>query len=64
MTLPDLSFIKITSSPVSSDMLKARIRKPNRERIADLVVEHPYFGHIFVPSFIASVGYAVIRKPS
>src|SRR2546425_13183136 len=46
------------------NMLLIWISKPNRECVADLVVENFHFGHIFVPSLIASVGYAVMRKPS
>ena len=39
------------------------IDKPDGQRLALTVVEHLCFGHICVPSLMASVGYAVIKKP-
>src|SRR5207247_9927779 len=45
-------------------MLLAGITEPDCECVTHFVVEYPYFGHILIPSLIASVGYAVIRNPS
>src|SRR5207247_2741715 len=45
-------------------MLLAGISEPDCELVTHFVVEYPYFGHILIPSLIASVRYAVIRKPS
>ena len=44
-------------------VLQRRVCEPDRQRLTFAVVEHLYFGHIRTPSLIASVGYAVTRKP-
>ena len=46
-----------------TDVLARAFREPDGERLALAVVEHLYFGHICLPSLIASAGYAVIKKP-
>jgi len=40
------------------------ISEPHGQGISRSVIEHLHFGHILSPSLMASVGYAVIRKPS
>src|SRR5438046_10545139 len=44
------------------NMLLIWISKPNRECVADLVVENFHFVHIFVPSLIASIRYTLMIK--
>lgn len=71
-----LSFSKPMTRPVESlhendflagllaEIFVAPIAEPHRKRPALTVVKHAHLGHTRDPSLIASVGYAVIRKPS
>ena len=46
-----------------ADVFRLRTAKPHGQRPACGIVINFYFGHIFSPSLMASVGYAVMRKP-
>ena len=45
-----------------TDVLSSTFRKPDGQGLALSVVEHLHFGHICVPSLMASVGYTVIKN--
>jgi hypothetical protein len=54
--LPALVFIKIASSPASSQTVVLRVIELDGERISFAVVVDLHFGHMHAPSLMESVG--------
>ena len=64
MICPLASFISTTSSVVSSqDALGLGIAEPYCQSLAYLIMDYFDFVHTVSPALIASVGYAVTKKP-